>query len=142
LRNGSYYRRRSKRITSNSKGTTIKKLNKSQSNDECYYDLDFDWDIIVSSFLQQYGIRLNQEYDTISYVEFNQLLAGINGDTPLGYAVQIRAETDAKKIKEMTNHEKKIRAEWQEFRNKQNKKKDNYIYLSKDQISSVLSGMF
>ena len=104
--------------------------------------MDFDWDIIVSSFLQQYGIRLNYEYDTISCVEFNQLLAGINGDTPLGYAVQIRAETDAKKISEMTNHEKKIRAEWQEFRNKQNKKEDNYIYLSGDQISKVLSGMF
>ena len=38
-------------------------------------------------------------------------------DTPLGYTVQIRAETDVKKIREMTAHEKKIRSDWQRFKN-------------------------
>ena len=46
------------------------------------------------------------------------MLVGINGDTPLGFVVQTRAETDQKKIKEMTAHQKKIRAEWQTFKNK------------------------
>ena len=73
-------------------------------------------------------------------MEFNQLLAGINGDTPLGYIVQIRAETDNKKIREMTNHEKKIRAEWQEFKRKQ--QKEHVVYLSKDEIDKVFSNMF
>lgn len=102
--------------------------------------MDFDWDLIVASFLQQYGIRLNYEYDTISYVEFNQLLSGINGDTPLGYTVQIRAETDNKRIREMTNHEKEIRRKWKEFKQKQ--QKEQVVYLSKDEIDKVLSRMF
>ena len=60
--------------------------------------MDFDWDLIVSSFAQQYGIRLYSEYETISCEEFRQLLVGINGDTPLGYTVRIRSEKDSKKI--------------------------------------------
>lgn len=99
--------------------------------------------MIVSSFAQQYGIRLNQEYETIKYLEFNQLLVGLNGETPLGHIVQIRAETDNKRIREMTNHEKKIRAEWQEFKKKQQKQqKEHVVYLSKDEIDKVLSSMF
>lgn len=78
--------------------------------------------MIVSSFAQQYGIRLHQEYETISYQEYTQLLIGIGGDTPLGNIVQIRAETDPKKIKEFNTYEKRIHKEWQDFRN-QNKPK-------------------
>lgn len=102
--------------------------------------MDFDWDLIVSSFAQQYGIRLYSEYDTISCEEFRQLLVGLNGETPLGYTVQIRSEKDTKKINKMTNQEKKIRREWQEFKSKQ--KKDNKVYLSKEEISSVFSKIF
>ena len=90
--------------------------------------------------MQQYGIRLNYEYDTIKFVEFNQLLRGINSDTPLGYTVQVRAETDQKKIREMTAHDKKIRQEWKEFKSKQ--QKEEIIVLSKDEIDKVLSSMF
>ena len=146
MRYGSNYWRRSKRTRKTSlRPSKKKKLGKSQS-EESFYDLDFDWDIIVSSFLQQYGIRLAYEYETISYTEFNQLLRGINGDTPLGYTVQVRAETDQKKIREMTAHEKKIRQEWKEFKLKQQKQqqkeKQNLIVLSKDEIDKVLSNMF
>lgn len=74
--------------------------------------------MIVASFAQQYGIRLHQEYETIPYQEYRQLLIGIGGDTPLGNIVQIRAETDQKKIKEFNTYEKRIYREWQEFRNK------------------------
>lgn len=96
--------------------------------------------MIVSSFAQQYGIRLNQEYETIKHLEFNQLLSGLNEETALGRTVQIRAEKDNKKIREMTNHEKKIRAEWQEFKRKQ--QKEHVVYLSKDEIDKVFSNMF
>lgn len=78
--------------------------------------------MIVASFAQQYGIRLHQEYETISYQEYTQLLIGIGGDTPLGNVVQIRAETDQKKIKEFNTYEKRIYKEWQDYR-KQNKPK-------------------
>ncbi len=107
--------------------------------------MDFDWDLIVSSFAQQYGIRLYSEYETISCQEFRQLLVGLNGDTALGYVVQTRAETDPKKIKEMTAHEKKIRAEWKAFisnKNKQKQNKETKIVLSNNQINDVLSKLF
>lgn len=96
--------------------------------------------MIVSSFAQQYGIRLEKEKHTIKYSEYRRLLVGINGDTPLGYVVQTRAETDSKKIREMTVHQKKIRAEWQEFKNK--KKMSNKIFLSNEDITKVMSKLF
>ena len=68
----------------------------------------------------QYGIRLLQE--DIQVREYRKLLAGLTGETPLGYAVQIRSETDAKKIREMSAHEKQMRRDWQTFRMKQKKK--------------------
>ncbi len=40
------------------------------------------------------------------------------GDTPLGYVVQIRSETDRKRIEQMTEQEKKIRREWRRFKTK------------------------
>lgn len=102
--------------------------------------MKYDWDLIVSSFAQQYGIRLYLEYETISCKEFRQLLSGINGDTPLGYVVQVRSEKNPKKIREMTANEKKIRTEWFAFRAKQHKTEK--IYLKTEDISKVFSKMF
>lgn len=96
--------------------------------------------MIVSSFAQQYGIRLYYEYENIPCQEFSQLLSGLNGETPLGYVVQIRAETDSKKIRQMTKKEKEIRSEWAEFRRKNNKIKK--IELKTEDISKIFSKMF
>ena len=41
------------------------------------------------------------------------------GDTPLGYVVSLRSETDAERIKNFTQEEKRIVREWREFRMKQ-----------------------
>lgn len=94
----------------------------------------------MSSFAQQYGIRLYYEYENISCEEFKQLLTGLNGDTPLGYVVQIRAEKNAKKIREMTAQEKKIRSEWFAFKSKT--KQAQKIELKTEDISKVFSKMF
>ena len=102
--------------------------------------MKFDWDLIVSSFAQQYGIRLYYEYENISCEEFRQLLVGLNGDTPLGYTVQIRSERNPKKIREMTKHEKEIRMKWNQFRAKH--KKQEKITLRTEDISKVFSKMF
>lgn len=48
----------------------------------------------------------------MSYAEFCSLLSGIMYDTPLGQVVSIRAEKDSKVIKNFTNEQKRIRAEW------------------------------
>ena len=94
----------------------------------------------MSSFAQQYGIRLYYEYEKMSCEEFRQLLTGLNGDTPLGYVVQIRAEKNHKKIKEMTEKEKKIRSDWTVFKMKNNKAQR--VELKTEDISKVFSKMF
>ena len=83
-----------------------------QNNDESFYDLIDDFDLIESSFAQQYGIRLRMEIDTMKWGEFSSLLSGLNGDTPLGNIVRIRSEKDPKVIKNLTENEKRIRSKW------------------------------
>lgn len=103
--------------------------------------MGYDWDLIVSSFAQQYGIRLHQEMDSISHQEFTQLLVGLNGDTSLGYVVQIRSEKNPKRIKDFTKKEKDIRTEWQLFKAKQQKNQQK-IEVKKEDINKIFSQIF
>ncbi|MDE7422787.1 MAG: bacteriophage Gp15 family protein [Lachnospiraceae bacterium] len=82
-----------------------------ENSGEAYYDLIEDWNLIESSFVKQYGIRLRQD-DDMSWDEFCSLLTGIMYDTPLGRVVEIRSEKDPKVIKEFTKEEKRIYNEW------------------------------
>lgn len=52
----------------------------------------------------------------MSFDEFKTLLAGLNGDTPLGTVVRIRSEKDRKVLSKFTHEQKRIRAEWRRFR--------------------------
>ena len=85
-------------------------VNQPRNNND-YYNLFDDYYLIESSFAQQYGIRLRQE-DSMTWDEFCSLLSGLNGETPLGNVVRIRSETDRKKIREFSKHEKKIYDDW------------------------------
>ena len=85
---------------------------KKKSN-EPYYDLFEDWDLIVSSFLSQYGIRLStKEFKTVDWAEFSALLSGLSADTALGKVVAIRSETDSETIKRFSSYQKKIYDDW------------------------------
>lgn len=78
-----------------------------------YYDLFEDWDLIISSFLSQYGLRIRtKEFESVSWDEFKSLLAGIAPDTVLGRIVAIRSETDKDVIKHFTADQKRIYNEW------------------------------
>lgn len=52
----------------------------------------------------------------MTWSEFVTLLSGLNGDTPLGRIVSIRAENSKDILKNFTPEQRKIRMEW---RNKQ-----------------------
>lgn len=96
-----------------------------QDNDP-YYDLFDDWDLIVSSFLTQYGLRIQtKEFETVSWDEFKSLLSGISPDTPLGRIVTIRAETDKNIIRNFNKEQRRIYHEWQ---SKQSKTISNETY--------------
>ena len=78
-----------------------------------YYDLFEDWDLIVSSFLSQYGIRIQtKEFETVSWDEFRSLLGGLSPDTPIGRVVAIRSETDKEVLKHFTTDQKRIYDAW------------------------------
>lgn len=85
-----------------------------------YYDLFEDWDLIISSFLAQYGLRIRtKEFETVSWDEFKALLSGIGPDTPLGHIVSIRSETDNDTIKRFTKDQKRIYDAWKNREAKQ-----------------------
>lgn len=107
---------------------------------ETWFDPEYDNDLIVASFAAQYGIRLAQEYDTITYAEWARLLNGIMADTPLGRVISIRSETDKDTIKRFSKHEHKLRKDWVAFRASQ--QKANYAQLDIKQLQDMLKSMF
>ena len=83
---------------------------KPTSSNEVWYDLIDDYPLIEASFLEQYGIRLNET--DMSWREFSDLLACLSADTALGRIVAIRSEDDAEILKNFTKGQKEIRVEW------------------------------
>ncbi|WP_279051757.1 Gp15 family bacteriophage protein [Intestinibacter bartlettii] len=81
-----------------------------------WYDLIEDWELIEASFLAQYGIRL-RVVDDMSWNEFCTLLIGIMPKTPLGQIVSIRAEEDKDILKNFTDDQHRIRNEWRNRNN-------------------------
>lgn len=84
---------------------------------DAFYDIYEDWELIESSFLKQYGIRLSAD-DDLSWREFVSLLSGLMRDTPLGTVVSIRAETDNDILKNFTEDQHRIRNKWMHKHNK------------------------
>lgn len=95
------------------------------SNNDPFYDIFEDWQLIDASFTQQYGIRLRREKD-MSWDEFCTLLSGLKHDTPLGNIVSIRSENDKEILKHFTPQQKKIRSDWQKRRTKKVMNISNY----------------
>ena len=94
---------------------------KTQSNNETWYDLEDDWELVASSLKTQYGYSIRKEINNISWAELCSDISGLMGETPLGNIVQIRSEDDKERLKNFTQEQKNIR--W-EYRNKMAQKMD------------------
>lgn len=93
---------------------------KTRGSSDPYYDLFEDWDLIISSFLSQYGLRIRtKEFESVSWDEFKALLAGLSPDTALGRVVAIRSEKDKDVIKHFTADQRRIYDAWQNRRIKE-----------------------
>ena len=89
----------------------------SRESADPYYDLFEDWDLIVSSFLSQYGLRIRtKEFESVSWDEFRSLLGGLSPETALGRVVAIRSETDKNVLKHFTKDQRRIYDEWRQRR--------------------------
>ncbi|NSK79795.1 hypothetical protein HQK08_07685 [Blautia massiliensis] len=79
-----------------------------------------DFDLIVSSFQSQYGLRLSRELPAgMKWAEFASLLSGLGPDTALGRIVAVRMEEDKDILKNFTLDQHRIRNEWRCRRAKQ-----------------------
>lgn len=91
-----------------------------------YYDMFEDWDLIVSSFLSQYGLRIRtKEFETVSWDEFKALVAGLSPETALGRVVAIRSETNKDIIKHFSKDQRRIYDDW---RNREVKEMDERTF--------------
>ncbi|RGK95229.1 Gp15 family bacteriophage protein [Blautia obeum] len=86
---------------------------KTRESSDPYYDLIDDFDLIISSFQSQYGIRLSRELpEGMKWEEFRDLLVGIAPDTALGRIVSVRAEDRKEYLENFTPEQHRIRNEW------------------------------
>ena len=104
-----------------------------ERNSEPYYDLIEDFDLIVSSFLSQYGFRIySNDFKKMRWEEFKALLSGLSPDTPLGRMVAIRAEDDPEIVKNFTPEQRRIRSSW---------RKRQADHRTKEEVEQVLTEM-
>ncbi len=111
---------------------------------ERWYDLFGDWDLIVASFAEQYGIRIYSDtFKSMSWNEFKTLLAGIGPETALGRIVSIRSETDKDVLKEFTPDMKRIRTEWltRSAKKKSVEERDRFVEQMKQAFIAMAGGI-
>ena len=72
--------------------------------------------MIEASLAEQYGVRISSSDKDIFYGEYLRLLSCLSGDTALGRVIKIRMERDQRVVSKMGAYERKLRAEWTEFK--------------------------
>lgn len=99
--------------------------------------------MIVSSFAEQYGIRIYSDtFKKMKWDEFGALLSGIGPDTALGRIVSIRSEDDKDVLKEFTPEMKRIRSEWRNrmAKAKSTEERDRFVEAMKQAFISMAGG--
>ena len=107
-----------------------------------WYDFYDDWDLIESSIAQQYGIRLRNEINEISWSEVKMLVSGLLSDTPLGRIIQIRSENNKEQLKNFTPEMHKIRNEWRNRMAKDKLKDEDALNRTFDNMEKMLKILF
>lgn len=107
-----------------------------------WYDFYDDWDLIEASIAQQYGIRLRQEINTISWKEVCVLISGLLADTPLGKVIQIRSEDNKDALKNFTPEMHKIRNEWRNRQANEKLKDEKALEQTFSNMEKMLEVLF
>ena len=116
-------------------------MNSRESSDP-YYDLFGDWDLIISSFLSQYGLRIRtKEFESVSWDEFKSLLAGMAPETALGRMVAIRSETDKDVIKHFTREQKRIYDDWRNRKAERTRQESQTYELQMNYLESMMAAI-
>lgn len=107
-----------------------------------WYDFYDDWDLIESSITQQYGIRLRNEINTISWSEVRMLISGLLPETPLGKVIQIRSESNKEMLKNFTPEMHKIRNDWRSRMAKDKLKDEDALNRTFENMEKMLKILF
>lgn len=107
-----------------------------------WYDFYDDWELIESSVAQQYGIRLRNEINTISWSEVKMLISGLLSDTPLGRIIQIRSENNKEALKNFTPEMHKIRNDWRNRQAKERLKDEEALNRTFENMEKMLEVLF
>ena len=107
-----------------------------------WYDFYDDWDLIESSIAQQYGIRIRNEIDTISWSEVKMLISGLLADTHLGRVIQIRSEDNKETLKNFTPEMHKIRNDWRNRMAQDKLKDEDALNRTFDNMEKMLKILF
>ena len=121
---------------------TLKKWRVPVSQGPRWYNFYDDWELIESSIAQQYGIRIRNEINTISWSEVKMLISGLLGDTPLGRVIQIRSENDKEQLKNFTPDMHKIRNEWRNRQAKDKLKNEDALNRTFENMEKMLKVLF
>lgn len=114
----------------------------SRESSDPYYDLFGDWDLIISSFLSQYGLRIRtKEFESVSWDEFKSLLAGMAPETALGRMVAIRSETDKDVIKHFTREQKRIYDDWRNRKAERTRQEPQTYELQMNYLESMMAAI-
>lgn len=111
----------------------------SKENNESWYDLIEDWELIDASFTQQYGIRLSR--DDMSWYEFQTKLTMLNEKTALGQIISIRSENDPEMLKHFNADQKRIRNEYRQKKAKETTKDDDSYKLAMESFKQMFKSM-
>ena len=113
-----------------------------QTKGQSWYDFYDDWDLIESSIAQQYGIRIRNEINTISWSEIKMLVSGLLPETPLGKIIQIRSENNKEQLKHFTPEMRKIRNDWRNRMAKDKLKDEDTLNKTFDNMEKMLKVLF
>ena len=78
----------------------------------------------MASFRSQYGFRLATDLPTMKWREFAAYMSGLDGKSPLGRVISIRAEDDREILAQFTPEQKRMRNEWRSRKAKKMPKAD------------------
>ena len=100
------------------------------------FDVIDDFELVIPSFQQQYGLRIRDELDRMTFTEFLLFLYALNEDTPLGKLVRVRTEKDKEQLKHFTPEMNRLRNEWQK------KKAAKAIPKDRDAVDDMFKNFF
>lgn len=88
----------------------------------------------------QYGLRINSdEFRSMPWDEFADLLSGLNEQTPLVEVARMRTTNDRERIAQMTPEQRRMRAEWKNRRARRMPKQSIDEFLSMMQAAFAAS---